>query len=225
MLEILDMYQAIDLIASRDIPFVEKLDLIDPTLGWSATHHDIMWRELLETHALPSKDALTTFPEFALPNENGGLTTEADLFSGKFVLIALERGTWCPFASLQCLELAKLSARIRNLNGQIATLVPDTQRFTRRFKTALGLPYPILSDIDLEVATGLGHRVSIHQKLISAFQADGIELGETQGSQTPALARPWIYLLSSDRKVLCTLSANNRPDAATLLAQIKTALA
>lgn len=160
------------------------------------------------------------FPDFTLPNDAGGLTSRATLLSDGFCVVLLERGSWCPYGTLFLLEMAKVQAEIDALGGQIAAILPDVQRHTHALRHGLALPFPILSDIDLELARGLGPVRELSAATLEAFAADGIDLRAIQACAQVALPTPALYVLGSDGRIIWHFSDPDpslRPNTSALL--------
>jgi peroxiredoxin len=117
-------------------------------------------------------------PPFMLPDETGRLVTLESLISQGPLVVMFYRGHWCPYCRLNVSAVIEAQDRITAPGGQIVAIMPETQKYTQRFKSDSGALFPVLTDLDngyalsLNLAIWLG--TEIHQLLsyldISSFQ-------------------------------------------------------
>ena len=96
------------------------------------------------------------FPDFILPDSRGRLwRLETALAEGPVVL-AFHRGYWCDFCHLNMQTLAEISPNVRAMGCQIVAISPQNASRSAKLAAETGADFPILCDIGLGVATGLG---------------------------------------------------------------------
>lgn len=95
-------------------------------------------------------------PEFALPDENGQVVSLSSMLQSGPTVISINRGHWCPYCRLELRALAAQYEDIRGCGAQLVSIMPDVADFTRHYRTEQGLPFRILSDVDLGYSLLLG---------------------------------------------------------------------
>lgn len=119
---------------------------------------------------------------FLLPDSQGQLVNSDDLLNRGPLVISFNRGSWCPFCRLELLALAEIYPQVKASGGEIVSVLPEKEAFTRRLKATYELPFPVLSDIDNAYALTNGLMVSIGDKLNQVFLEFGIDLAELHGN-------------------------------------------
>jgi peroxiredoxin len=115
-------------------------------------------------------------PPFMLPDENGKLINLESLLAGGPVVVMFFRGHWCPYCRLNARAVIQAQDRIKALGGQTVAIMPETQKYTERFKSESGAPFPVLTDLDngyalsLNLAIWLGTEI---QRLLSYLDLSG----------------------------------------------------
>jgi peroxiredoxin len=121
-------------------------------------------------------------PAFVLPDENGQLIALNSILSNGPVAVMFYRGHWCPYCRLNMRAVIQAFGRIQAAGGQVIAVMPEVQEFTRKFKSASGAPFPVLTDLDngyalsLNLAIWLGteiQRLLSYQDLSSFHGNDG----------------------------------------------------
>jgi peroxiredoxin len=95
-------------------------------------------------------------PEFTLPNDAGQIVSLSSLLQSGPLVVSINRGHWCPYCRLELRALAAHYEDIRRSGAQLVSIMPDVADFTRRYRSEQGLPFPILSDVDLGYSLMLG---------------------------------------------------------------------
>lgn len=109
-------------------------------------------------------------PPFVLPDEAGRLVSLESLVAEGPVAVMFHRGHWCPYCRLNVRAVVQAQVKIREFGGQVVAIMPELQKFTRRFKAESGAPFPVLTDLDngyalsLNLAIWLGTEI---QQLLS----------------------------------------------------------
>lgn len=109
-------------------------------------------------------------PPFVLPDEAGRLVSLGSLVAEGPVAVMFHRGHWCPYCRLNVRAVVQAQKQIKEFGGQVVAIMPELQKFTRRFKAESGAPFPVLTDLDngyalsLNLAIWLGTEI---QQLLS----------------------------------------------------------
>ena len=109
-------------------------------------------------------------PPFLLPDETGRLISLPSLLSRGPVAVMFYRGHWCPYCRLNVHAVIQAQDRITALGAHAVAIMPETQKFTGKFKAEAAAPFPVLTDLDngyalsLNLAIWLGTEI---QRLLS----------------------------------------------------------
>lgn len=137
-------------------------------------------------------------PEFVLPDDNGRLTSlEALLSSGKAV-IAFHRGHWCPYCNINLETLANIEPEVKAAGGQLVVITPETQKFSKQFKTETGADFPLLTDIDCGYALELQLAILINQEKRTAMTQAGWDISPYNANDNWILPIPATFVVGQD---------------------------
>lgn len=120
-------------------------------------------------------------PPFSLPDESGQLVSLERLLQAGPVVISFNRGHWCPYCKIELRSLAASHNDIRRLGASVVAIMPETAQFTAGYARGNGLPFPVLSDIDLGYALSLDLIFWVGAEVQKLYQEAGVELEEYQG--------------------------------------------
>jgi peroxiredoxin len=121
-------------------------------------------------------------PPFVLPDEKGELVALPSLLAQGPVAVMFFRGHWCPYCRLNMRAVIQAEQRIKAMGAQIVAIMPETQEFTRKFKSDSEIPFPVLTDLDngyalsLNLAIWLGTEIQqllAHQDMAKFHGNDG----------------------------------------------------
>lgn len=140
-------------------------------------------------------------PDFLLPDSEGHLVALADLVATGPVIVSLNRGHWCPYCRLELRALARALPHLGKRGARIVSIVPETERFTTRMTAEHGLPFQVLTDIDLAYALSLGLVVWIGEEMIAQYSAMGIDLPRFHGNGHWFLPIPATFVVGQDRRI------------------------
>jgi peroxiredoxin len=135
-------------------------------------------------------------PPFMLPDETGRLVSLPSLISKGPVIVMFYRGHWCPYCRLNVNAVIRARDEIAALGGQIVAIMPETQKYSERFKSESGAPFPVLTDLDngyalsLNLAIWLGTEI---QQLLSY-----LDLSDFHGNDGWMLPIPATFVVGRD---------------------------
>jgi len=128
-------------------------------------------------------------PPFMLPDETGRLVTLDSLISQGPLVVMFYRGHWCPYCRLNVSAVIKAQDRIAALGGQLVAIMPETQKYTQRFKSDSGAPFPVLTDLDNGYALSLNLAIWVGteiQQLLSYLEISNFHGGDDWMLPIPA---------------------------------------
>lgn len=121
-------------------------------------------------------------PNFVLPDDTGRLVSLSSLLESGPAVISINRGHWCPYCRLELHALTERFGDIRSAGAQLVAIMPDVSEVTRRYRTERGLPFPILSDMDLGYALHLGLVFWVGEDVKRLYDEIGVDLARFQGN-------------------------------------------
>ena len=137
-------------------------------------------------------------PEFELPDECGRLTSLSSLLRFGPLVVSVNRGHWCPYCKLELRSLAKLQGEIARLGARVVSIMPDSAQFTGRYVAQNGLPFPVLTDIDLGYSLSLGLIFWLGGEVQRLYKDAGIDLEKYHGNQAYFLPMAAKFIVGRD---------------------------
>jgi peroxiredoxin len=114
------------------------------------------------------------------------------------VVVSFNRGHWCPYCRLELRALAKAYPAIAATGAQVVSIVPETMEYSQRLRRTNGLPFRLLSDIDLGYALSVGLAVWIGEEVKQRYVSAGIDLALYQRNDGWLLPIPATYVVGQD---------------------------
>lgn len=184
-----------------------------------------------------------TFPDFSLPNAEGGYRRLGDLLQAGPVVINFSRGRWCPYCVHEISvwaemlpALAEAGARFIEITGETgggaraigAVLAaadrpesnrPDSnQAASKRAATA-----EVLCDVDHGLALSLGLAFFAGEPLLDFYQKRGLDFHALYGSRSGFLPVPGTFAVGRDgvvRHAFVDVDFRNRAEPADVIAAL-----
>ena len=140
-------------------------------------------------------------PQFNLPDEHGRLTALSSLLRSGPVVISINRGHWCPYCKLDLRSLAEINGEIERLGAHAIAIMPDSAEFTEGYANRNGLPFPVLSDIDLGYSLSLDLIFWVGDQIRELYSQAGVELEKYHGNNAYFLPMASKFIIGRDGKV------------------------
>jgi peroxiredoxin len=140
-------------------------------------------------------------PGFALPDQDSRIRTLHSFLNEGPLVISFNRGHWCPWCRLELRDLARHYEEIRAAGAQAVSIIPETAAYSRRLAESNGLPFPVLTDLDLGYSLSLGLAIWAGAKIRDLYKKTGLDLGLFQNNEGWMLPIPATFLISSDGSV------------------------
>jgi peroxiredoxin len=141
-------------------------------------------------------------PSFLLPDENGRLLDLRNLLADGPAVISFNRGHWCEYCAI---ELAALSEALNEIAAQgatVASIMPETEEFTRKASANTGNAFRILSDIDHGYALSLGLVVWLGERVRKLYLSHGLDLARFQNSSSWFVPIPATFVVGRDGRIV-----------------------
>jgi peroxiredoxin len=140
-------------------------------------------------------------PDFLMTDSEGHLVELAALLRKGPLVISFNRGPWCDYCGLELHALARAYPEILAKGGEVVSIVPETAKYARNLQATRGVPFRVLTDMDLGYALSLGLAFWVGQKIMDMYRGFGIDLAQFQGNGGWFLPIPATLVVGRDGRV------------------------
>ena len=140
-------------------------------------------------------------PDFMMTDSDGHLVNLATLVAKGPVVISFNRGPWCDYCGLELHALARAYPDIVAAGGDVVSIVPETAKYAQVLKQSRGVPFRVLTDLDLAYALSLGLVFWVGDKIKETYRQFGIDLERFQGNGGWLLPIPATLVVGTDSRV------------------------
>jgi peroxiredoxin len=140
-------------------------------------------------------------PDFCLTDSQGKLVELAALLHQGPLVISFNRGPWCDYCGLELHSLARAYPDIVAAGGEVVSIVPETAKYARNLQATRGVPFRVLTDMDLGYALSLGLAFWVGPKIMDMYRGFGIDLAQFQGNGGWFLPIPATLVVGRDGRV------------------------
>lgn len=150
----------------------------------------------LERHALSQGD---TIPAFTLPDATGKPVSSEQLLESGFLVISFYRGGWCPYCNLELKALQSTLQKIKTLEAHLVVISPELSNQALLTQERHALEYPVLSDVNNEVAKKFGLVYELGEEMTELFKHSfDWDLMAINGTEKVELPFPATYVVDRD---------------------------
>lgn len=142
-----------------------------------------------------------TMPDFTLRDAQGESVSLADALAKGPVVITFYRGAWCPYCVSALKSLESSVGDVNDLGGTVYAISPQTPEHAIDMRDQTGLSYELLVDEDNKLATQLGLMFTLDEKTIKKYRKYGIDVPESNGTDSWQLPIPATYVVDTDGTV------------------------
>ncbi|MEO1208223.1 MAG: peroxiredoxin-like family protein [Cyanobacteria bacterium J06638_20] len=143
-----------------------------------------------------------TIPEVALPNATGQTVNIGELLAQGPVVITFYRGGWCPYCNLELKALQNALASIQETGATLVAISPETPDNSLTTQEKNELVFPVLSDVDNQVARQFGLVFQLPTSLRPIYEGFGIDLAAYNGNDHFELPIPATYVVQSNGEII-----------------------
>jgi peroxiredoxin len=140
-------------------------------------------------------------PNFLMTDSKGHLVDLAALLAKGPLVVSFNRGPWCDYCGLELHALARAYPGIVAAGGEVVSVVPETAKYAEVLQRSRGLPFRVLTDLDLAYALSLGLVFWVGDKIKEMYAQFGIDLGQFQGNGGWLLPIPATLVVGQDGRV------------------------
>ncbi|HXV73141.1 MAG TPA: peroxiredoxin-like family protein [Sphingomonadales bacterium] len=183
----------------------ERIREINPELISAYEETIARWKESGVGGGIPHKGS--PFPDFVLPDHEGKLVALHDLLRRGHLVISFNRGHWCPYCHHELTAIKRIYREIRARGSDAISIMPEKGTYARRSVENLGLPFPVLCDIDHTLALACGLMVPVGVKLQAFYRKMKMDLPTFQGNPGWNITLPGTFVLDPSGRVLAALAS------------------
>jgi peroxiredoxin len=165
-------------------------------------------------------------PTFLLKDENNQPVSSTELLAKGPLVVTFYRGAWCPYCNMELQAINEVLPEIHALNGSVVAISPQTQPNSRKAVRNNQLSFPVLSDVNGEIAAAFGLRFRLPDYLIELYANLKNDLPLINDDPSWTLPMPARYVIGQDGVVLyaeINPDYTQRPDPSELLPVLKQA--
>lgn len=165
-------------------------------------------------------------PAFLLQDENNQPVSSAELLAKGPLVVTFYRGAWCPYCNMELQAINEVLPEIQALNSSVVAISPQTQPNSRKAVRNNQLSFPVLSDVNGEIAAAFGLRFRLPDYLIELYANLKNDLPLINDDPSWTLPMPARYVIGQDGVVLyaeVNPDYTQRPDPRELLPVLKQA--
>src|SRR5665648_564117 len=140
-------------------------------------------------------------PDFSLTDSEGRLVDLAAYLERGPLVISFNRGPWCDYCGLELHALARAYPYIVASGGDVVSIVPERGQYARDLQDKRGLPFSVLTDLDLMYAFSMGLVFWVGDKIKEMYGQFGIDLEQFQGNGGWLLPTPATFVVGRDGRV------------------------
>ncbi|HLP87449.1 MAG TPA: peroxiredoxin-like family protein [Nostocaceae cyanobacterium] len=185
--------------------FIEKLDQIREQV-FSLDHKSLISKAINELRASgivnQTLNIGDTVPNFTLPNAFGQLVELQTLLNQGAVVISFYRGAWCPFCSLELMELEQTLPAIKMLGATLIAISPQILEYTLLTIQEHELTYNVLIDKNNYVARQFGIVFQVPRYLRDFLLELGYNLAKYNANKFFELPIPATYIVNRNGEII-----------------------
>ena len=159
-------------------------------------------------------------PAFTLNDANGKPVSSADLLRQGPLVVTFYRGVWCPYCNMELQALQAALPEIRGAGANVVAISPQLAANSRKSARQNELEFPILSDVQNDVAAAFGLRFELQDYLVELYKSLKNDLPAFNGDPSWTLPMPARYVIAQDGTIVyaeVNPDYTRRPDPSELL--------
>jgi peroxiredoxin len=141
-------------------------------------------------------------PEFALKDATGRMVRSEDMLALGPLVVKFFRGRWCSYCVAELEAWRDLYGQIREREGLMVAISPQTERQSDFMAGRHGLPFPVLCDPGCALAEKFGLVYAVPEYLRTYYLSIMVNLPFVNGEASWRLPIPATYVLDRERRVL-----------------------
>jgi len=134
-------------------------------------------------------------PLFALSEANGKLVRSEDLLALGPLVVCFFRGRWCPYCVTELEAWRDLFPALRRRGALLVAISPQTLRQNDFTVIQHSLPFPLLRDEGMEVATKFGAAYTVPASMQAHYRSILVNIPFINGEQSWRLPIPATFVI------------------------------
>jgi len=175
---------------------------------------------IASAQAQRARKAGDAMPEFTLLDPDGKAVSSRELLAKGPLVISFYRGVWCPYCNLELQALQEALADITARGASLVAISPQTAANSRKSQRDNKLGFPILSDVNSDLALAFGIRFALPDYLVELYKSFKNDLPAINNDPSWVLPMPARYVVGTDG-IIAYAEVNpdytQRPDPSELL--------
>ncbi|MGK2923129.1 MAG: peroxiredoxin-like family protein [Methyloceanibacter sp.] len=165
-------------------------------------------------------------PDVHLTDSEGHLVRLGFFMERGPLVISFNRSPWCGYCGLEFQALARAYPFIASVGGDVVSIVPKLRPQAQALQQKYGLPFSVLTDLDLVYASSLGLVFWAGDTIRQAYETLGIDFSQFQGNDGWLLPIPATLVVGRDGRVrarFVDLDFRNRMNTEDILTAVSEA--
>ena len=191
-----------------------------PRANPTETPDDDVLGQLSEGVGIPAGEPA---PDVAATDSDGNEVSLLELIEDEAILLFFYRGGWCPFCNFQIRQMTERADDFADRGVLPVAISVDKPDKAAQTDAAYEIPFPVLSDSDLEVHRAFSVVYEADDEEVERLAEMGMNLGEASGRNHNSYAIPGVFIIDSEntlRWAHANLDYSQRPSPDQLLAVI-----
>lgn len=163
-------------------------------------------------------------PKFKLKNAVGKEVSLDDYLANGPVIVTWYRGGWCPYCNITLARLKEELPNFQALGASLVALTPELPDKSLSVQEKHGLPFEVLSDLDLKVAHQYGVVFTLIPEVASVYKKF-VNLESYNGNASNELPLAATYIIDQSGKIryaFVDADYTKRAEPADIIAALKT---
>jgi peroxiredoxin len=141
------------------------------------------------------------FPDFVLPDVEGGFAVSSKLLKPGPLVINFYRGQWCPFCSAAVEAMSAATPAVTAAGATVIGVSPELGHLSFAKSRKRGLNFRMLSDLDNGLALQCGLLFRLTDDIIRDYRAHGRDFAKVYGNDSWFLPIPASYIVLPNGKI------------------------
>jgi len=140
-------------------------------------------------------------PDFELQNSAGNTVSLSSLTQQGNVVLSFNRGNWCPFCNIEFKHLQNAVSEIKSAGANLVVISPQLPEKSAELIAQNGFNYPILYDVENEVANKYGIAFTMAEPLRPIHKAFEMDIPAHNGNESFGLPVPATFVVNQNNEI------------------------
>jgi peroxiredoxin len=162
-------------------------------------------------------------PSFTLKDADGKPFSSSELLARGPLIVSFYRGVWCPYCNMELQALQATLPQFERLGASVVAISPQTAPNSRKSMRSNNLGFPILSDVNNQVAESFGLKFALPDYLVELYKSLKNDLPTFNGDPSWTLPMPARYVIGQGGTIVyaeVNPDYTQRPDPEEMLPAI-----